>query len=126
MRRNAAVWDPRLPQNYPTAPTGPLTLCLVPPLTNFGLDFLLLAFPYATICVSPFLPTLKKSRPWGCGIFNWFMGSSTQALGAVAMAACPSSVAGSDPTAGQRVPKLLPHPLPWNVCAGAATPSCFA
>lgn len=62
----------KLPQNHPTAPAGPLMPCLLSPLAAFGLGFPLLACPDPTGCVSPFLPTLKKSWPRGCGIFNWF------------------------------------------------------
>lgn len=48
MCRDAAVRDPRLPQNHPAAPAGPVTPWLISPLATFGLDFPLLAFPYKT------------------------------------------------------------------------------
>lgn len=56
-----------------------------------------------------------------------FMGSGTQALGALAEAARPSGAVGSnDPAVGRGLPKLLPRPLPWKVSARAATPLWFA
>lgn len=72
MYHNAAMCSPWPPQNHPTAPAGPLMPCLIPPLGTFGLDFPILAFPYATSRISPFLPTLKKSRRRGYGFFNCF------------------------------------------------------
>lgn len=80
MCHNTVMCDPWWPQNHPTAHTAPVRPCLIPPLTTFGPDFPILVFPYASSCVSPFLPILKKSWTCGCGIFNRFCGFQQQNL----------------------------------------------
>lgn len=117
MCQDRGMWDTQLPQTHPDIPAAPIMPSLIPPSATFGLDDSILAFPCTPSCVSPFLPTLKESQCWGHGSSTGFvvMGSGIQAF--LTLAACPSSVVGSDPTGGQGVPRLLPCSHPWKVCA---------
>lgn len=105
MCQDRGMWDPQLPQTHPVAPAALITPTLILLSSTFGL-----VFPCTSSGVSPFLPTLKESQHWGYGISTGFVvvGSRIQAL--LTVAACPSSVVGSDLSGGQGVPKLLPCP----------------
>lgn len=121
MCQDRGMWDPQLPQAHPVTPAAVVMLSLIPPSPTFGLDDPALVFPSTSSCGSPFLPTLKESQLWGHGISTGFvvMGSRIQAF--LTVAACPSSVAGSDPAGVKGVPRLLLCPTPgksvlWHPC----------